>query len=91
LSLIAQTRVLVVLRRHILRRETFRSAVRSASFIRSSATPRVSGIKKKAAMNCSTIMLAKNANGAALECAAMTGKEPAISALNIQCVALRTA
>jgi hypothetical protein len=42
-------------------------------------------------MNCSTIMLAKNANSAALECAAMTGKEPAISALNIQCVALRTA
>ena len=80
--------MLFVPRRHILRRETFRSVVWSASLIRSSATPRVSGIKKKAAMNCSTIMLAKNANGAALECAAMMGKEPAISALNIQCVAL---
>jgi hypothetical protein len=51
-------------RHHILRREDFRPDMRRRSFIRSSATPRVSGIKKNAAMNCSTIMRAKNANGA---------------------------
>jgi hypothetical protein len=62
--------------------------MRSRSYIRSGATSRVSGIKKNAAMNCSTIMLAKNATGADLECAVMMGKVPAIGALNIQCVAL---
>jgi hypothetical protein len=63
-------------RHHILRREDFRSDMRGRSFMRSSATPRLSGIKKNAAMNRSTIMLAKNANGAECKCTAMTGKAP---------------
>jgi hypothetical protein len=44
-----------------LRRETFRSAVRSCSFIRSSVTPRVSGIGKRSGDELQQHHLAKNA------------------------------
>jgi hypothetical protein len=69
-----------------LRRETYRSVVPSLPFIRSSATPRVSGIKK----NHDELRhphARKKCERADLECAAMTGKAPAISTLNIERVA----
>src|ERR1700735_4175437 len=59
--------------------------------MRSSAMPRVSGIRKNAAANCRTIIDEKKANGADFECAAMTGNAPAMRAFKIQCVALPTA
>jgi hypothetical protein len=67
------------------------SGPRNCLFMCSSITPRVSGMNRSAATNCNAIMPANTTNGAGLECAAMMGKVPEISAFKIQCVALPTA